>query len=400
MEEQSSQSNLSMDLEIYSQVRGKGKGGLGHYYRSCPRNRTQAHEKRLLEKDLLHKLEPKEKEHQRKKLLRIFFTWRSKQVALPYEQKFWNWVRKLNPDNVKSEERFKSMSYEFLDKLMGKKVFRDTFLVWMESYEPELGDSDEEQKSRIFLNFIRNVMRVKETIQNKIRSYLDTYPMDMSFGEVQESKFKRTSQSQPVKPGFYFESKCRNSKCAIYRSKDYVYVGINQTFDYTTEASVCVCRECLEPLVIINIGFLDCKWVFRGETHEGCSMQGQVEMSHGYSNFDEVKFESWKWLQIKTAVLSEQEKQFSEFCVFSSFEDPSIPKKKYKKRKKPSSEQPEVFYQLVQTEQTYSEMSSEHLTKCKIRLCELDREIEYLLEQERTTTQKLLQLKKNLVPAL
>mgnify|MGYP001081673597 FL=1 len=358
--------------------------GLGHYYRSCPRNRTQAHEKRLLEKELLYKLKPKEKEHQRKKILRIFFSWRNKQGD--HNSKFWDWVRKLNPDNIKSDERFKSMSYEFLDKLMNKQVFRDAFLTWLEEFEPTLGDSEEDQKTKIFLNFIKNSIQVKQLIQQKKAHYLAKNPVEMPLVDTQDTHTLNFSQKQPVRPGLYFEAKCKTHYCKLYKSKEYVYIGVNRVFEYFPEVNRSVCRECSKFLSVVSIGFLECKWSFEGETQDSRLIQSSIELNNGYVNLDEVQFEAWNWLRFKACELTDQEKSFLEECLFGSFEDPSIPKKKYRKRKKDS--------RIDSASQVCFKKTEVSVQTPLNTLSDLDSEISELLKQESTYRVRLSQLKK------
>ncbi|CAG9319312.1 unnamed protein product [Blepharisma stoltei] len=312
---------------------------LGHYYRSCPRNKIQAQEKRLMEKTLLSKVGPKEKEHQRKKILRNFFAWNAKQMRTdPKEIKFWNWIKTLNPDNVYSDERFKSMSYEFLDRLLSKSIFRETMSHWLSIYEPSLEAGDEDQKTRHFISFIRSCISIKDTVNSKKENFIADHNIEITFDEVKSNSSLKITQKQPISAGCYFEIKCTNPSCSLLKAKEFVYLGNGGTFEYLNEAQSCVCRECRAPVSVFNVGFLSCKWAFKGNTTDGQYVEFPVDLCTGYTNLDEIKLHSWMWLQIKTCDLTSEENDFITGLVVGSFQDQTIPKKKYKKRKEISSE--------------------------------------------------------------
>ena len=232
-----------------------------------------------MEKMLLTKLEPKEKEHQRKKILRLFFSQISKKEVIgSQEARFWKWVKKLNPDNVNSEDRYKSMSYEFLDKLLGKEMFREKFLPWLELYESGLGGSCEDTKARSFVKFIRQSVLVKHEIEEEVTRYLDSLPFKL-LPQVAGLEFAFT-QPQPATPGLYFEAKCSNTACGIFRAKMFVFVGSNARIDYFQAASLVRCSDCQTSIqAIINIGTFECISAFAGRSKEQGRITGEKRIA-------------------------------------------------------------------------------------------------------------------------
>ena len=95
-----------------------------------------------MERELLCSLEPKDKEQYRKKILRNFFTWVNKDYIIPRDtRRFWAWVHSLNPDNSTSETRYKSMSYQYLDRLLSISEFRSVMSAWISTYTGTLAYS-------------------------------------------------------------------------------------------------------------------------------------------------------------------------------------------------------------------------------------------------------------------
>ncbi|CAG9334609.1 unnamed protein product [Blepharisma stoltei] len=332
--------NVENPYEVSLQVLPKTEpdaSSLGHYYRSCPRNKLQAQEKRLMEKTLLSKVGPKEKEHQRKKILRNFFAWNAKQIRTdPTEIKFWNWIKSLNPDNVYSDERFKSMSYEFLDRLLSKPSFRETIDHWLVIYESTLALNEEDEKTRHFISFIRNCISIKDAVLLKKNNFIAENGIEIHFEEPNTSARPKLSQKQLENNGCYFEVKCSNPPCPIFKAKEFVYIGNNFTFEYLSEAQTCFCRECRAPVSAFNVSFLSCKWAFKGNTTDGVYIENPADICTGFASLDEIKLHSWQWLQIKSVDLTPEENEFISGLVVGSFQDPTVPKKKYKKRKEPA----------------------------------------------------------------
>lgn len=285
-----------------------------------------------MEKMLLTKLEPKEKEHQRKKLLRLFFACFSKRIYTDaLEERFWKWVRTLNPDNVNSEERYKSMSYEFLDKLLSQRMFRERFLPWLQEFESELGTSEEDCKALAFVKFIKQSVSVKADIEEGLSAYLTTLT-SRAVVPVQTVEPLYT-QSQPNLPGLYYEAKCSNPECILFRTKTYVYVGLDGVIDYFRTAALVQCSRCKSRIqAIIDIGTLECISAFTGRSKGQGGIQGDRRISLGYATFDEIHIYQWEELKFEVLRLTEDQRNRASSIILAAFEDPVIPKKRYKRR--------------------------------------------------------------------
>jgi len=291
-----------------------------------------------MEKMLLAKLEPKEKEHQRKKILRLFFSQVNKTEGLDVvESRFWKWVRRLNPDNVNSEDRYKSMSYEFLDKLLGKEMFRARFLPWLDLYEAGLTASIEDAKARSFVKFIRQSVAVKQEIEEEQRLYLShctALPLD-----YHTPLTSITTQPQPNVPGLYFEAKCSNTDCSLFRGKMYAHVGIDAKVDYFQAVSLLRCADCQTPIhTIINIGTFECTSSFQGRTHPQTCVSGEKRLSLGYSTFDEIHIYQWEELTFDVQRLTEDQRSQMNQIILQAFDDPVMPKKRYRRKLEIDSE--------------------------------------------------------------
>jgi len=252
---------------------------LGHYYRYTPRSQIATMGKRMLEQSLLSELAPKDKEHQRKKILRQFFSdmgksseHRQKIGKLERETLFWKWVKSLNPDNVNSEERYKSMSYEFLDRLIGKGEFCEAFLPWLGTYAETL--TAEEGKTKAFIAFIQKSAEVKREVETIVRDFLQ----DWSPSGLDEPKLLalRPSLSQPTDPGFYLEGKCFNERCPNFRRKSFFHFGTNTVISYPATLRSCLCEGCTQTVSLFaNVGLMSVLYSYEGLTTSGETVTGR-----------------------------------------------------------------------------------------------------------------------------
>ncbi|OMJ74600.1 hypothetical protein SteCoe_26418 [Stentor coeruleus] len=301
----------------------------GHYYRTLPRSKTQAIEKRLMEKILLSKLDPKAKEHQRKKVLRIFLSWNSKQPKTnSNDHLFWNWVKFLSPDNLNSSERFKSMSYEFLDKLISKKTFREAFGYWINNiYMPSLTKSTEDEHTRHFIQFIINCIDIKQNLENNKQKYLQNKPL------VEKTCMKIEKNIEiPNEPGIYIEFRCSRSSCNVFKGKTYGFIGNNLQLNCIEFGNTLKCYLCNSNIIIINFGIYCSKFFVSGIVRN-FDFNPMSDMSNYYVTIDEFHFYEWIEMVVEVFELTKDEKFCLDNLVLSSFSDPSVPKKKYCKRK-------------------------------------------------------------------
>lgn len=235
--------------------------------------------KRMLEQSLLAELAPKDKEHQRKKILRQFFSDIGKSIdhkqktgKFERETLFWKWVKSLNPDNVNSEERYKSMSYEFLDRLIGKGDFCEAFLPWLGTYAETL--TGEEGKTRAFITFIQKSADVKREVEIIVRDFLQ----DWSPSGLDEPKLLalRPSLAQPIDPGFYLEGKCFNERCPNFRRKSFFHFGTNTVVSYMTAMRSCLCEGCTQTVSLFaNVGLMGVLYSYEGLTTSGEVVTGR-----------------------------------------------------------------------------------------------------------------------------
>lgn len=238
---------------------------LGHYYRNCPRSRIQAQEKRIMEKELLNYLEPKDKEHQRKKILRTYFSYVYRNEIRNdkdgYIKKFWSCVRKLNPDNIYSDDRYKSMSYEYLDRLLDKPIFQVSIKNWLPSYEETLTQSEDDLKSVHFIKFINHTIEVKQKAAEKIKEFIKDNSIQLPNYPIQ-TQLTIVCKESTLNNGLYFEGKCSNEACEKRRVKLYFYIGINGRFDCKKCLEQCECEQCGGRVSLINVGVQKCKWSY------------------------------------------------------------------------------------------------------------------------------------------
>ena len=275
-----------------------------------------------MEKILLSKLDPKAKEHQRKKVLRIFFSWNAKQVNFQ-NSKFWDWVKALSPDNLNSSERFKSMSYEFLDKLISKNTFRDSLKFWItETYLPTLTQSAEDEHTRDFLQFILNSIEIKEKIEQSKQKFYSPEPEAPEFNGAIVKVL-----DMPNDPGIYAEFRCMKSSCSFWRFKHFAYLGLGIKLDCVQVSKSLRCICCNEILNVVNFGVNCCRFWMAGT---GFLME---DLNTCYTTLDEFHFVDWAFLNIHAEALNSDEKESLEKVVMEAFSDTKIPKKKYCKRK-------------------------------------------------------------------
>lgn len=281
-----------------------------------------------MEKNLLSKLDPKGKEHQRKKVLRLFFSWNSRQEKHSSTSKFWDWVRNLSPDNLNSPERFKSMSYEFLDKLISKKTFRECIVYWIDKvYMPSLTKSSEDEHAKYFLQFVISSISVKQNIEISKQQYLNEFPaVPMANLDVS------SSFDVPSAPGVYIEYKCMKTTCVTNKIKKYGYIGIDIQVDLTSSIETAECSICTGTIVLISIGLISCKYFLTGLVN-GEPFEGFKDITNYYTTLDEIHFYQWEEVSLKVVSLQQEEKEYLNNIIFSNFNDPTVPKKKYCKRK-------------------------------------------------------------------
>lgn len=255
------------------------KVNLGHYYRNCPRSRIQAQEKRIMEKELLNYLEPKDKEHQRKKILRTFFSYVYRTEIRgdkdEYTKKFWSFVRKLNPDNIYSDDRYKSMSYEYLDRLLDKRIFQDSIKNWLPTYEETLTQSEDDRKSVHFIKFINHTIEVKQRAAHKINQFIQDNAITISIYPLQ-THLNIVCKESTLNNGLYFEGKCSSEICERRRMKLYFYIGINGRFDCKKCLEQCECEQCGGHISLINVGVQKCKWMFRMEFDDNQKLESPI----------------------------------------------------------------------------------------------------------------------------
>ena len=230
-------------------------------------------EKLLMERAFLPNIEPKDKETCRKRVLRnFFFNCHEKQatsptVRLTQEIKFWTWVKALNPDISRGEGRFKSMSYSFLDFLLGKDTFRQALLLWMDEYEQMLTGSVEDEKTKVFLGFIRNAAAKKGEIEQEIERYLRTLPpFSPNTCISQGSLF---TQSSPTTPGLFLTCYCLNKACFQRDSRATVHLGRSGQYEITSFAQFCQCFVCSQFCKVTGITLASSRWLYQGEKGNG-----------------------------------------------------------------------------------------------------------------------------------
>ncbi|OMJ66465.1 hypothetical protein SteCoe_36672 [Stentor coeruleus] len=351
----------------YKESKGKEKelkvlnkvptGSRGHYYRILPRTKAQAIEKRLLEKSLLSKLDPKGKENQRKKVLRLFFSWIFKQPEQsPRKILFWEWVKSLSPDNQNSVMRYKSMSYDFLDKLLSKKLFRESMWFWIENiYLNTLTKSIEDEHTRYFLQFILSTIEVKTFTEYKKMPFLmpscDLAPQKLQIVQIVEV---------PKLPGLYVEFDCSRGNCRYYKETVYGYIGNNISVTFQWPLLDFKCGYCGHFANVYNLGALSCKFYLKGKNSEEDFQEFQ-DFANCYNSVDEIHFLPSQSVIFYGKSLENEEKIFLDELIINSVKDPTIPKKKYCKRKvagKRKGKQKDLKSSILVLEREINELDS------------------------------------------
>lgn len=205
----------------------------------------------------------------------------------------------MNPDNS-GEERYKSMSYQFLDKLLSSSEFRAVLLQWIDQYEPSLTHTDEDIKTRFFLKFLRYSVNGKDLVEKEIILFKKNNMIEEpDYETVADSEGLAVGAQQPGDPGAYLELRCENTHCRDFKQKIYVHLGVNRVLDYATELRKYSCCFCSSPVQRASgLGFLECKWGYKGKTEKKEQIEGKLEYSIPYWNFYEFHFHRWTSLHI------------------------------------------------------------------------------------------------------
>jgi len=286
--------------------------------------------------DSVQHLEPKQKEHQRKKILRTFFSWKYRQpMKNAQEARFWSWVKSINPDNSASEDRYKSISSEFLDKLLDKEMFRRELGKWLGEHESSLVGSDDSDKTSRFVQFLKDSIEAKDLLDQQKREFLQSLP-PLHFPSL-TSPPPGLFKDVPDSPGLYFEAKCKQSSCRHSSGKGLLYIGSNGAYDYMSCRTVVRCSGCRGELVVSGLGFHCCRWALVGVTGEGEQREEACKVAWRYTSCDEASHIVWRSLLFRVAGLSPEEYSSLQTILLSSVEEHSL-----KKRPKPA----EVAYRL------------------------------------------------------
>jgi len=181
----------------------------------------------VLESHLSKILTSKQKEYLRKYWLRKFFNFMTKQMAQSEaDEKFWAWVTSLNPDNAKSDTRFRSMSNEWLEFMLKYPKFREALRTWLDRFEyrilAEINDVKVKyQKAHAFAKYIRMLILIKncQDFENRIlRDSGYDIPHDFDDGFNKETLRNHTKNGQYPREPFdsCLEAKVKFATC-IYR---------------------------------------------------------------------------------------------------------------------------------------------------------------------------------------
>lgn len=277
-------------------------------------------------------LEPKEKEHQRKKVLRTFFSWRYRQpITTPQDIRLWTWVKSINPDNSSSEDRYKSISSEFLEKLLEKDLFRRELSNWLKTHENSLIRGEDGEKTIRFIQFLKESIESKDLMDLRKREFLQSLPaleFTQPLGHV-IGVFKDV----PDAPGLYFEAKCKRAHCRFSRSKGFLSLGATGTYDYSACLTTVKCSGCKGDLLVTGLGFHCCRWGIRGEMIDGERREEASMVAWRYSACEEISTVDWKTLEIRVAGLLPEEYTALQSILLSSLDEQAA-----KKRPKSSSD--------------------------------------------------------------
>jgi len=117
------------------------------------------------ENRLNDKISSRVKEDQRRFWFRKFFNSEVRQdFHCNYDQKFWHWCFYLNPNNQRSEIRFKSMSQEWMDYMFKQPKFRETLRRWLDQNEKKIVNEVESIKrdgAIAFTGYLRRIIAIK-----------------------------------------------------------------------------------------------------------------------------------------------------------------------------------------------------------------------------------------------
>ena len=236
-------------------------------------------EKFLMERSFLPDIDPKDRETYRKRLLRNFFISVFDKFSIsdstppsPPSQ-FWSWVKNANPDTLKGEGKFKSISYSFLDFWLSKEKFREALLEWMGTYEHTLTFSQEDHKLHLFITFVRAVCKVKTNTARLLSEYCCSLPLlPLLPHPPADALF---TQSVANKPGLYLTSICVTEGCPQKQSKAMVFVGGAGAYEYERSAAHCMCFECFGTCKTVGLALSTCRWQYSYVTETGELIMGK-----------------------------------------------------------------------------------------------------------------------------
>lgn len=339
--------------------------------------------KRTAQRELECHLEPKEKEHQRKKVLRNFLSWRYKQpMQTDEETKFWTWVKAINPDSVHSTDRFRSMNYEFLDKLLEKRVFREALEKWLIEYEANLVECEEDRKTRLFIKFIRDSMSLKLVV-DRVKTELLAQLTPLDIDTKPDSPLEAVAYSHPHTAGIYAEAKCKRRDCVESHRKTYFHISDRGHYRYDDLAKLCQCPQCGDRPAMVNVGFANCRWIYAGELNDGRHVNGTEALVWGYSNYDEVKKFAWAELRFSVQAISEEEITYLRSALFSEPSESPV-------------KQPRLTTEMAQRPAIYVQSNSEVASDYHAVLVELEgknRELQAAKRTFRTVEEEVRRLK-------
>ncbi|CAG9312936.1 unnamed protein product [Blepharisma stoltei] len=128
--------------------------------------------KRLIENEALAGIDSKEKAFQFRKIIREFLVWIHKSKAVTISDiQFWEWIKSINAENSHKDRDFKATCADFIEKLLSNHQFRVIMQVWMTEYEKTLDDGEENMKTKVILEYIKQRIRkdTQSTVNNKKR---------------------------------------------------------------------------------------------------------------------------------------------------------------------------------------------------------------------------------------
>ena len=274
------------------------------------------------------------------------------------EVKFWTWVKTINPDSVHSPDRFRSMNYEFLDKLLEKRVFREALEKWLVEYEANLVECEEDRKTRLFIKFIRDSMSLKLVV-DRVKTELLTQLTPLDIDAKSDSPQEAVVFSHPHPAGIYAEAKCKRRDCVESHRKTYFHISARGQYKCEDLPKLCQCPQCGDRPAMVNVGFANCRWRYAGELTDGRCVSGAEALVWGYSNYDEVKKFAWSELRFSVQALSEQEIAYLRATLFSEPSDSIV-------------KQPRLNSEIVQRPAIYVQSNSEVENEYHAALAELE----------------------------